>query len=69
MTVTDYLYARPSFLEGMGRIFDFGGTMTVFNTSRTPEEADVRALGDDWRTVGADLRAAVEQVKRQAKAS
>jgi hypothetical protein len=61
--VTDYLYARPSFLEGISRIFDFGGTLTAFNTSRTPAEADARAILEDWRTVGSDLRAAVELEK------
>lgn len=61
--VSDFLFARPSFFEGMGRIIDFGGTLTAFNISRTPEEADARALFEDWRVVGNDLRLAVAQEK------
>lgn len=64
--MADYLFAHPSFAEGVGRIFDFGGTLTMFNTSSTPREADRIALGEDWRAVGADLRAAVARVKREA---
>ena len=66
--MTDYLYAHPSFAEGVGRLFDFGDTLTVFNGSRTPEEADARAAYEDWRAVGNDLRAAVQRTKREPKA-
>ena len=61
--MTDYLYAHPSFLEGVARIMDFGGTLTAFNKSRTPSEADARATFEDWRAVGNDLRVAVEREK------
>jgi len=33
---TDLLYARPSFLEGMARVADIGGTLQVYNESPTP---------------------------------
>jgi hypothetical protein len=66
--VTDFLFARPSFFEGMGRIIDFGGTMTSFNRSSTPEEADSRAMYEDWRVVGNDLRAALARFKRESQA-
>ena len=59
---TPFLFARPSFLEGCGRILDFGDTLTQFNTSLTPEQADAIALYLDWSTVGNDLWAAVRAV-------
>ena len=65
--MTDYLYAHPSFVEGMARIIDFGGTLTTFNKSRTPHEADARAAAEDWRAVGDDLRFAVQQEKLSLK--
>ncbi len=55
---TDYLYARPSFLEGCARIFDFANSLSVYNTSSDPEAADMRALWADWHAVGDDLRVA-----------
>jgi hypothetical protein len=57
--LTDYLYARPSFLEGCGRVLDFGDTLTQYNTAVTAEQADLIAAYFDWLAVGNDLRAAV----------
>lgn len=59
--MTYYLYARPSFIEGMARVLDLGATLTDFNYSLTPEEADFAAIQSDWQTVGDDIRAALEQ--------
>ena len=59
--MTDFLFATPSFISGMGRAIDLGGTMTVFNTSDTPEEADARAIFNDWLAVGNDMREAFKK--------
>lgn len=59
---TDYstvLFARPSFLEGVARVMDLGDTLTEFNQSLSPEQADAVALEMDWRAVGQDLWSAV----------
>ncbi len=55
------LFARPSFLEGMARIVDVGGTLNEYNTSLTPEQADYIALSSDWWAVGDALRGAIGQ--------
>lgn len=52
----EILYATPSFTEGIGRILDFGNTLTEYNTSNSSEQADFLALRADWRAVAADLR-------------
>lgn len=60
---TTFLFARPSFWEGVGRIVDFGGTLSEYNRSRNGVEADINALRMDWYAVGQDLRqAAVEAI-------
>ncbi len=51
-----YLFARPSFLEGMSRIVDFGDTLKEYNYSPTGKEADEIALWADWTVVGNDVR-------------
>jgi hypothetical protein len=56
---TDFLYARPSFLEGVARLMDFGNALNDYNRSDRPQEADERALRADWYAVGDDLRAAM----------
>ena len=59
--LTDYLYARPSFLSGVARLFDFFGLFTRYNFSRTEEEADAKALYSDWRAIGQDLALAMRR--------
>lgn len=63
--LTSYLFARPSFAEGVGRIVDFGGTLTAYNVSSSAEEADAVAIYTDWRAVGHELRAAIKKQRRK----
>ncbi len=58
---SDFLYARPSFLEGMARVMDMGNTLNEYNTFETGEEADYTALLMDWIAVGRDMQAAMGQ--------
>lgn len=51
-----YFFTEPSFAEGVIRLVDFMGTLTIYNDSETPEEADFKALENDWRAVGDDLK-------------
>jgi len=37
-----FLFARPSFLEGVARVMDLGGTLQVYNNSKTEKEADLK---------------------------
>jgi len=55
-------FARASFLDGVARIFDFTGTLSEYNRSRTGEEADYQALLSDWLAVGDDIREASQLV-------
>jgi hypothetical protein len=53
------LFARPSFVEGMGRVVDFGDTLTEFNRSLDAAQADHLALWSDWNAVADDLNAVI----------
>lgn len=57
------LFAEPSFVRGMGRAIDLGATRNAYNDSKTPKEADTRALRSDWASVGADLGSALRVFK------
>lgn len=59
------LFPRPSFLEGVARIFDFGGALSTYNISRSPSEADAHAIQADWEAVGDDLWAGLEQAEAE----
>ena len=63
---TDFLYARPSFIEGCARLFDFANALSVYNTSSSDEAADKRALWADWYAVGDDLRSAKEDLRQRS---
>jgi len=62
---SDFLFAAPSFFEGMARVLDIRGTIEElsYNKSSTPEEADVQALRSDWSVVVDDLDNSLEEPK------
>jgi hypothetical protein len=66
---SDFLFARPSFVEGVGRILDLGGSLNAYNRSNTEAEADARAVLGDWSAVGHDVHVALEQLDPEPDAS
>jgi hypothetical protein len=64
-TYSTFLFATPTWSEGVGRLLDFGDTLTQYNESATPEQADYRAFEMDWRAVGGDILGAIDQFVRQ----
>ena len=54
--MTDFLFAMPTFISGMGAVIDLGGTMVRFNESSSPEEADYLAIANN------DIRNAMNQL-------
>lgn len=63
-TKSFYFFAEPSFIEGIIRAIDFKGTLIIYNDSETPKEADFRALENDWRVVGDDLKDSINEYER-----
>lgn len=59
-TFSTHLFADPSFLEGMARVLDIGGTLQAYNESPTPAVADTIAIASDWLMVGKDLQSAID---------
>jgi len=53
--MTDFLYARPSVLEGIGRNIDLFGVLNYYNISQNGEEADNTAIANDLLAVYTDL--------------
>ena len=64
MFSTDFLFAQPSFLGGMASTLDIGATLTVYNESRSPAEADAKALASDWHMVGEDIKGALSDFEK-----
>ena len=59
---SDYLFARPSFVEGIGRMVDVSNSLNTYNYSRNGAEADARAIYQDWKALGHDVRVALRRV-------
>lgn len=60
------LFARPCFLSGMARVLDLSGSLSQYNYSPTPEQADLNALCSDWVAVENDLREAIKKFKKSS---
>ena len=58
---SDLMFARPSFIEGVARIFDFGGTLNEYNYDQfsSGAEADAAAIASDWEAIGRDMYDAI----------
>ncbi len=59
---SEFLFARPSFIEGVARILDFNGTLNEYNSSETPDEF---ALSMDWAVVGQYLHNAMTEYGKE----
>jgi hypothetical protein len=60
---SSFLFARPSFAEGVGRLLDFGNTLTTYNTSENGAAADLAAFQADSLALGEDMRTAIAGAK------
>lgn len=59
------LFAEPSFFEGMSRVLDLGATLQDYNISETEQEADIKALKNDWSAVGEDLKFSIKNYEQR----
>lgn len=66
---TDFLVPSSSFVTGMGSAFNLAGNYYSYNTSEIEEEADKKAIYNDWVMIGQDLREAMLKVKKDLKFS
>ena len=64
---TGRLFASPSLVDGMSRVFDLWGIMDVYNEDTTPKEVDCRALYSDWAAVGDHLISAANELGENAR--
>jgi hypothetical protein len=56
--MSDFLFARPSLLEGIGRNIDLFGVLNSYNNSHGGREADLKAMRNDAAVLKKDFYAA-----------
>lgn len=59
---TDFLFTNSNFLTGAATVFNLTGNFYDYNMSNTPQEADCKAIGNDFKMVGADLNIAMQVI-------
>ncbi len=69
MSDAEFLFARPSFLEGWARIGDFPNRLTEYNYAANAVEADALAQEADWGATGSHLRNAILRARDEILAS
>ena len=62
MTRIYNLFATPNFIGGMSYVLDLGSTLTQYNVSASPKQADFGAVSSDWVVTGNDIRHAMSQL-------
>ncbi len=63
---TFYLFGqRGSLLTGVATVLNIGGDFFDFNYSQSNEEADAKAIANDWGVIGQELARAIEVVKKE----
>ncbi|MCH3918355.1 MAG: hypothetical protein LKE40_13040 [Spirochaetia bacterium] len=60
--MSDFLFARPSILEGIARNIDLFGILNEYNDSNTSEEADYKAYLNDINVLKQDMNIAHEVI-------
>ncbi len=65
MGKNNYLFIKPSFLNGIARVFDLFGNLTEYNISENGEEADMKALLKDGQAIREDMSAAFQQFEAE----
>lgn len=63
--LTDYFFAMPSFLSGVGRALDIGAQFDEYNFAPTLEETAAIAIYTGFRAVGTDMMSACSRFERE----
>ena len=58
---TDFLFPKRSFWTGFSSILNVFGNQNKFNTSKSGQEADCKALKSDWEMIGKDIQNAIDK--------
>jgi hypothetical protein len=69
VSLSGFLFARPSWLSGLARIFDIGGTFDEYNYGTTPAQTDWLALTCDAEMVRRDFWVAVSRFTEENRSA
>jgi len=64
---TDFLLPNNDFIVGWGSVLNLLGSYFEYDYSKTPNEADLKALESDWQNIGEDIRKSFEKIEEVSK--
>lgn len=56
---SDFLFSSIDFVIGAGSIINLAGNYFDFNSCETSEEADKKAIENDWGVIGQDIQKSI----------
>jgi hypothetical protein len=59
---TDFLFVKRGFWSGFSSVLDIFAEGKKFNSSKDGNEADSKALQNDWEMVGQDIRKSLKEL-------
>ncbi|WP_247950350.1 hypothetical protein [Streptococcus constellatus] len=64
---TNFLMTKNSFVSGMARVVDIGSKRNkkIYITSKSGDEADKKAILNDWTMIGKDIWGAYDKFKQE----
>ena len=62
-----YRCSIPSFMSGLAKVFDIYGDCNKVTYSKSPGEADRRALQLDWEVIGLDIQKGIDDFNQKSK--
>jgi hypothetical protein len=65
--MSDFLFARPSIFEGIGRNIDLFGVMNFYNSSEGEAEAYARAFAADATALKSDFDSVLQSLNVKSK--
>lgn len=65
---TDFLFPNSGFLMGAGSVFNIAGNYFEFNYSSADQNADEKAISNDWGVIGEDLAAIMSAFDQKGEA-
>jgi hypothetical protein len=66
---TDYLFATPTFLKGVGSVINIFGGRIAHVSFKSDKEADLEAIRNDFRMIGQDVNDSFEKLKEESEFS
>lgn len=62
---SNFLFPRTSMLHGIGSIFNVSGNYFEFDYSQSENEADYKAIENDWGVIGNDILSVINGMQER----